>query len=228
MERWAWATYNYMLFSRSNMSGRMFMTSRSRTGFWCFNHQVTRHMTAMSAVWTTGIMLGSSGSSWVRTSSGGYEQCRVTIFVWSSGQVSSHGFWDFLGSFLSSVVFVVSFLAVLLSSQPEGVDCNNNAPQWVRSSVDHGPKDEKLNDVTKDVIFHRQFTQCLISLINCEPKSRWQDDRSCLPMLIVLPSWGQCHLWLVDVFGMLWSAQKSRCRKLRSGTPQVGFPNAKF
>ena len=74
-----------------------------------------------------------------------------------------------------------------LSSQPEGVDCNNNAPQWVRSSVDQWPKDEKLNDMTKDVIFHRQFTQCLISLINCEPKSRWQDDRSCLPMLIVLP-----------------------------------------
>ena len=40
MEKWAWATYNYMLFSRSNISGRMFMTSRSHTGFWWFNHQV--------------------------------------------------------------------------------------------------------------------------------------------------------------------------------------------
>lgn len=112
------------------------------------------------------IRLGSSGSSWVRTSSGGYEQCRVTIFVWSSGH-KSFPIWV-VSFLLLFFVFFVSFLAVLAHDTDCGaIGIDDKMRRWDANDF--------LHQMALSAPSPKVWTATTMLLSGCE--AQWTNDQ---------------------------------------------------
>ena len=154
MERWAWATYNYMLFLRSNMSGWMFMTSRSRTGFWCFNHQV-------GIFW---VQLGQDIERRIRAMPGN-NLCLI-LRTQKFPHMVPRIFW--VVSFLLLLYLFVSFLAVLAHDADCGaIGIDDKMRRWDDNDV--------LHQMALSAPSPKVWTATTMLLSGC--KAQWTNDQ---------------------------------------------------